>query len=217
MYSTSPARILLADDYPIVRLGIRAMAGSDPTLTLSVEAESADAALRTAKSAALDLALVDLSFEYGTGLDLVRALHKDAPRLPVLVFSGRDEVLFAERSLRAGARGYIMKQEPIERLVGAIRHVLAGQIYLSPRMSQRLLERVGKTATAPEDRLVALTNRELEVLEMIGRGLTTAAIAHRLRLSIKTIETYRSNIKTKLGLKDATELIRCAMTWTEGL
>jgi DNA-binding NarL/FixJ family response regulator len=217
MHSTSPARILVADDYPIVRLGIRAMAGADRTVALSVEAESADAALRTAKSADLDLVLVDLSFEYGTGLDLVRALHKNVPRLPVLVFSGRDEVLFAERSLRAGARGYIMKQEPIERLVGAIRHVLAGQIYLSPRMSQRLLERVGKTATAPEDRLVALTNRELEVLEMIGRGLTTAAIAHRLRLSIKTIETYRSNIKTKLGLKDATELIRCAMTWAEGL
>jgi DNA-binding NarL/FixJ family response regulator len=128
-----------------------------------------------------------------------------------------DEALFAERALRAGARGYIMKQEAIDGLVHAIREILAGRRYVSQRMSQHLLERLGKDSTVTGSRLGNLTDRELEVFELIGRGLSTAAIADRLQVSVKTVETYRSNIKTKLDLKDATDLIRFAATWTERL
>jgi DNA-binding NarL/FixJ family response regulator len=128
-----------------------------------------------------------------------------------------DEALFAERALRAGARGYIMKQEAIDGLVHAIREVLAGRRYVSQRMSQHLLERLGKDSTVTGSRLGNLTDRELEVFELIGRGSSTAAIADRLHVSVKTVETYRSNIKTKLDLKDAIDLIRFAATWTERL
>jgi DNA-binding NarL/FixJ family response regulator len=135
--------------------------------------------------------------------------------LPVLVLSMHDEALFAERVLRAGARGYIMKREAITGLVSAIRQVLSGRVYLSEEMAQTVLERLGPEAAPPDNPLASLTDRELEVFDLIGRGQSTAAIAEQLGVSIKTIETYRSNIKTKLNLKDATELIRFAATWTE--
>lgn len=128
-----------------------------------------------------------------------------------------DEALYAERALRAGARGYIMKQEAIGGLVHAIHEVLGGRLFVSKRMSQHLLERLGHDVPAVGGRLGNLTDRELEVFQLIGRGLNTAAIADRLDVSTKTIETYRSNIKEKLGLKDATDLIRFAVTWTERL
>jgi DNA-binding NarL/FixJ family response regulator len=127
-----------------------------------------------------------------------------------------DEVLFAERALRAGARGYIMKHEAIEGLVHAIWEILAGRVFVSNYMSQQLLERVGKDGTSPR-RLGQLTDRELEVLDLIGRGLSTISIAERLGVSGKTIETYRANIRAKLDLKDGTDLIRFAAIWSEGL
>jgi DNA-binding NarL/FixJ family response regulator len=150
----------------------------------------------------------------GTGLDLIRSLRESVPTLPVLVLSMHDEALFAERVLRAGARGYIMKREAITGLVGAIRQVLSGRIYVSEHMAQAVLERLGHVA-ASDNPLASLTDRELEVFDLIGRGLGTAAIAEQMDVSIKTIETYRSNIKTKLNLRDATDLIRFAATWTE--
>jgi DNA-binding NarL/FixJ family response regulator len=205
------------DDHPIVRLGIRQMLSTDPGLTVCCEAESADAALQLAKRSKADLAIVDLSLGQVTGLELVRQLHEAVPDLPVLVLSMHDEALFAERALRAGARGYIMKHEAIDGLVGAIRHVLSGRIYVSERMSQDILERVGRQELPSGGRLGNLSDRELEVFEMIGRGLSTATIADQLGVSVKTIETYRSNIKTKLNLKDAADLIRFAATWTERL
>jgi len=208
------ARVLVVDDHPVVRLGIRAMLSADAALSVVAEADSVETALELAKSPEIDLALVELSLGHGKGLELVRTLHQCVPDLPILVFSARDEVLFAERSLTAGARGYIMKREPIERLAGAIRQVLAGQIVVSDGLAQCLLERAG-TQVAGRG-LAHLTNRELEVLQMIGEGLNTAAIAQQLRLSVKTIETYRSNIKTKLGLRDATDLIRYAAAWIQG-
>jgi DNA-binding NarL/FixJ family response regulator len=208
------ARVLVVDDHPVVRLGLRAMLSADAALSVVAEADSAETALELAKGSEIDLALVELSLGHGKGLELVRTLHQCVPDLPILVFSARDEALFAERSLKAGARGYIMKREPIERLAGAIRRVLAGQIVVSDALAQDLLERAG-TQVAGRG-LAHLTNRELEVLQMIGGGLNTAAIAQRLRLSVKTIETYRSNIKTKLGLRDATDLIRYAAAWIQG-
>jgi len=214
---SAPARVLIVEDHPIVRLGVRQMIAAEPGLAICGEASSGRAALELATSLKPELAVVDLSLEHGSGLELIRSLREAASDTRVLVLSMHDEVLFAERALRAGARGYIMKQEAIDGLVHAMREVLAGRLYVSKRMSQHLLERLGKDAPVTAGRLGNLTDRELEVFELIGRGLSTAAIADRLQVSVKTIETYRSNIKTKLDLKDATDLIRFATTWTERL
>jgi DNA-binding NarL/FixJ family response regulator len=213
--SSAPARILVVDDHPVVRLGIRQMVSTDPGLSVCGEAESTAKALQLATTSNADLAIVDLSLEDGAGLGLIRSLRETVPALKVLVLSMHDEALFAERALRAGAHGYIMKQEAIDGLVHAIREVLAGRRFVSARMSQLILARLGPNAPPPGDGLGKLTDRELEVFELIGRGANTAAIAHRLGVSVKTIETYRSNIRTKLDLKDATELIRFATTWIE--
>jgi DNA-binding NarL/FixJ family response regulator len=216
--STPPrtaVRILVVDDHPIVRLGIRQMLAAESDLAVCGEAGTPETALRLVHSMTPDLAIVDLSLEQGSGLELIRRLHDEQPTLRVLVLSMQDEALFAERALRAGARGYIMKREAIDGLVGAIREVLAGRIYASPHVSQDVLERVAHDGPAPGGRLGGLTDRELEVFELIGRGFSTAAIATRLRVSVKTIETYRSNIKTKLGLSDANDLVRYAVSWTE--
>ena len=215
--SSAPVRILIVDDHPIVRLGIRQMIATERQLTICGEAESAGAALELVKTSKPDLAIVDLSLEDGSGLELIRSLREASPDTRVLVLSMHDEALFAERALRAGARGYIMKHEAISGLVHAIQEVLSGRVFVSEGMSQHLLERVGHDAPAESGRLGRLTDRELEVFELIGRGLSTAEIAERLDLSIKTIETYRSNIKSKLDLKDATDLIRFAATWIERL
>lgn len=210
-------RILIVDDHPIVRLGIRQMLAAECDLEVCAEAESAEAARELTIGAHPDLAIVDLSLAEGTGLDLIRSLRESKPTLPVLVLSMHDEVLFAERVLRAGARGYIMKREAITGLVSAIRQVLSGRIYVSEGMAQAVLERLGHDGAEPDDPLANLTDRELEVFDLIGRGQSTGAIAEQMGVSIKTIETYRSNIKTKLNLKDATDLIRFAATWAERL
>jgi DNA-binding NarL/FixJ family response regulator len=215
--AATPARVLIVDDHPIVRLGIRQMIAAEPRLTICGEAQSAQAALELLKSLQPDLALVDLSLEDGSGLELIRACREITPETRVLVLSMHDEALFAERALRAGARGYLMKREAIDGLGHAIAEVLAGRLFVSGRMSQHLLERLGRDAQFSGNRLANLTDRELEVFELIGRGIGTAAIADRLDVSVKTVETYRSNIKTKLDLKDATDLIRFAATWTEHL
>jgi DNA-binding NarL/FixJ family response regulator len=210
-------RIVIVDDHPIVRLGIRQLLAAERDLEVCGEAESADAANQLIAGAHPDLAIIDLSLAEGTGLDLLRSLRESMPALPLLVLSMHDELLFAERVLRAGARGYIMKREAITGLVSAIRHVLSGRIYVSEGIAQALLARLGHERAASDNPLANLTDRELEVLDLIGRGLSTAAIADQLAVSIKTIETYRSNIKTKLNLKDATDLIRFATAWAERL
>jgi DNA-binding NarL/FixJ family response regulator len=210
-------RILVVDDHPIVRLGVRQMIAAEPDLSISFEAETAESALEFVKHSKADLAIVDLSLGTGNGLELIGDLHRVDPDLPVLVLSIHDEVLFAERALRAGARGYIMKREAINSLVEAIREVLAGRIYTSPFVSHQMVERVGRDAPGPRGRLGGLSDRELQVFELIGRGLSTAEIAERLDVSVKTIETYRFNIKSKLDLKDANDLVRYAVSWTERL
>jgi DNA-binding NarL/FixJ family response regulator len=213
-------RILVVDDHPIVRLGIRRMIGPHPDLEICGEADSVETALQLAARLKPDLALVDLSLAEGTALGLIRGLRERAAGLQVLVLSMHDEALFAERALRAGARGYIMKHAAIEGLITAVRQVASGQIYVSEKMTQRLLEKLGEITEpqrAPIGQLANLSNRELEVFNLIGQGKSTAAIAAQLELSVKTVETYRSNIKTKLNLQDANDLVRLATSWTEGL
>lgn len=213
----APTRILIVDDHPIVRLGIRQMISGEQDLQICAEAESAEAALAVARDAGPELAIVDLSLADGSALDLIKRLGDVVPDIRVLVLSMHDEALYAERVLRAGARGYIMKREAITGLVGAVRTVLAGNVYLSGAMTQAILERVGHTQETPEDPLTSLTDRELEVLDSIGRGQSTSAIAQQLGVSVKTVETYRANLKTKLHLKDAADLVRFAATRSEGL
>jgi len=210
-------RVLIVDDHAIVRLGIRQLIAVEPDLSVCGEAETAEQALDLALTSAPDLAIVDLSLGTSHGLELVRQLHAALPELPVLVLSMHDEGLFAERALRAGARGYIMKRGAIEGLIDAIRQVLSGKIYASEGVSQELLASVANQSSPPGDPLHGLTDREIEVFELIGRGAATADIATQLGISVKTVETYRSNIKTKLNLRDATDLVRYAATWTASL
>ena len=215
--TATSTHILVVDDHPIVRLGIRQMISGERDLLICAEAESAQAALAAVRETNPRVAIVDLSLAEGTGLELIRELRTSNPEVLVLVLSMHDEVLYAERALRAGARGYIMKREAITGLVGAIRTILSGRVYVSEAMTQAILERGGREDAPPHDPLGDLTDRELQVFDLIGRGLSTAAVAGQLGVSIKTIETYRSNIKTKLNLGDATDLIRFAATRAEGL
>jgi DNA-binding NarL/FixJ family response regulator len=208
---------VIVDDHPIVRLGIRQMLAAELDLEVCGEAESAEEAKEVIARTHPDLAVIDLSLAKGTGLELIRSLRESSPALRLLVLSMHDEALFAERVLRAGARGYLMKRQAITGLIGAIREVLSGHIYVSGDVAQAVLERLGHEGAAADSPLAELTDRELEVFDLIGRGLSTAAIAEQMSVSIKTIETYRSNIKTKLNLKHATDLIRFAATWVERL
>jgi DNA-binding NarL/FixJ family response regulator len=210
-----PKRIMVVDDHPILRFGIRQLVEAEPDLRICGEADSVNRALELANDLKPDVALVDLSLAESSGLSLIRELRELLPDLRVLVLSMHEETHFAERALRAGARGYIMKQEAIAGLVQAIRVVLSGRIHVSERLAQVIFERVGNQERFLPGSLQALSDRELEVFELIGRGRSTAAIAANLAVSIKTIETYRASIKAKLNLKDATDLVRYATSWTE--
>jgi DNA-binding NarL/FixJ family response regulator len=169
------------------------------------EADSVDAALNACRTSEVDLAIVDLSLGSTSGLELIKQLHEEHPQLPILVLSMHDESLFAQRALRAGARGYLQKHEAIDGLIQAIRHVISGKVFVSDT----------GTAPSPTDQLATLTDREIQVLERVGRGSSTAEIARDLGVSVKTIETYRSNIKAKLNLKSALDLVRYATSWIE--
>ncbi len=208
-----PARILIVDDHPVVRLGMRRLIESHPGLSVVIEADTAEQAVLAVTSTNLDLAIVDLSLKTGSGLELIQTLRGAAPTLPVLVLSIHDEALFAERCVRAGARGYIMKQEAVDNLITAIEHVLAGGIFVSQRVLQA---RLGVPDRSPPSagRLGNLTNREIAVFELLGRGVNAAAIASQLDVSVKTVEAHRSNIKTKLNLKTAADVVRHAAAWT---
>ncbi|HEY1304858.1 MAG TPA: response regulator transcription factor [Vicinamibacterales bacterium] len=207
--------VLVVDDHPVVRLGIRQMIAAEPDLSVCAEADTPDAALSACRSSHVDLAIVDLSLGSTSGLELIKVLHEEYPTLPILVLSMHDESLFAQRALRAGARGYLQKHEAIEGLVRAIREVVAGKVYVSDTVAQQVLAGLRGATSAPTDQLATLTDREIQVLERVGRGSSTAEIADDLGVSVKTIETYRSNIKAKLNLKSALDLVRYATSWIE--
>ena len=212
------ARIVLVDDHPVVRQGFAQLINQTQDFHVCGEAGDAPSAMATVKETRPDLTIVDLSLEATSGLDLIQEIKTHHPKLPVLVLSMHDETLYAERALRAGARGYVMKDKPIQEIMGALHQVLAGEIYLSSRMSGRLLQRIVSGTTNETDSLIgALSNRELQVFELIGQGHGTRDIAEKLHLSVKTIDTHRENIKRKLHLSDAIELHQQAFLWMQRL
>lgn len=211
-----PARIFLVDDHPIVRQGLCELITPEEDLTVCGEAEDAATALRQIEDTQPDLVMVDISLRDSNGIELIKDLKIRCPQVPVLVLSMHDESFYAERVLRAGARGYITKEEATEGVIAAIRKVLQGEVYLSDKMASKVLSKL-VTGTGEAGRLSvdSLTDRELQVFELIGQGVGTRQIAERLHLSAKTVESHRSNIKRKLQLDGAAELLRHAIQWRQ--
>jgi DNA-binding NarL/FixJ family response regulator len=208
--------ILVVDDHPIVRRGLSQLINQEPDLIVCGEAENAASALDFLKKSRPDLAIVDISLQGVDGIELIKTIKARYEGPPVLVVSMHDESLFAERALRVGARGYIMKQEAIEKMMEAIRKVLKGEIYVSEKVSARIVRRFihGKEEGA-DSPIEILSDRELEVFQLIGQGHATRQIAEELHVSVKTVESYRANIKEKLNLKNAAELVKHAVHWVE--
>ena len=205
-------RILIVDDHPLVRTGFAQLIGDCPDLEVCCEAADMAEALRLIDSNPPDLAIIDLSLAGGSGLDLIERVKSRNPNILMLVASMHDEALYAERVLTAGARGYINKQEAQENIIRAIRQVLAGKVYLSEAMTDRLLSGLVDVRDEKRD-IERLSNRELQVFELIGQGVPVSQIASQLNLSIKTIETHQAHIKKKLGLGSAHELTQRAIRW----
>jgi DNA-binding NarL/FixJ family response regulator len=209
-------RILLVDDHPIMRHGLAQLICMEPGLEICGEAGSAADGLVAVGSLKPDLAVVDLTLPDKNGLELIKDIQAMYPSTQTIVLSMHDESLYAERALRAGARGYLMKETAAENLISAIQRVLSGAIYVSDAMASRMLEQVtgqrGKSGSTGVDQL---TDRELEVLEMIGKGTPTKLIADKLKISTRTVEAHRSHIKEKLGITDGPALVRYAVQWVE--
>jgi DNA-binding NarL/FixJ family response regulator len=207
-------RVLLVDDHPILRKGLGQLINQEADMTVCGEAEDAAKAFEAVSTLQPDIAVVDISLKCGNGIELIKNVKARFPELPMLVLSMHDESLYAERALRAGSLGYIMKEEAIEQVLVAIRRVLAGEIFLSEKMKSRMLQQLangrGKTLVSPIEHL---TDRELEVFRLIGEGRSTRQIAGELHLSVRTVEAYREYIKGKLNLKNSTELVQHAFHW----
>lgn len=214
--SKAKKRILIVDDHPMMRQGLAQLITSEPDLMVCCEADTAGQALDLAAAQKPDLALVDISLPDKNGLELIKDIHVLCPKVLILVVSMHDESLYAERVLRAGARGYIMKQEGGKKLVEAIRQVLSGRIYVSEKMSARILEIFsGRRSENAGSSVERLSDREFEVFQLISEGKGTREIAGHLHLSVKTVEVHRANIKEKLKVNTATDLIRYAVRWSE--
>ena len=209
-------RIFIVDDHPMMRQGLAQLIGVEPDLVVCGEAETAERALDSIGALKPDLVLADISLPGKNGLELIKDFQAMQPGLAVLVISMHDESLYAERVLRAGGRGYIMKQEGGKKLMQAIRQVLEGKIYVSEKMSADILEMFsGRRAGAKNSPVEKLTDREFEVFQFIAQGKGTRDIAEKLHLSVKTVEVHRANIKAKLKLQSASELIHYAVRWSE--
>jgi DNA-binding NarL/FixJ family response regulator len=206
------ASILIIDDHPLVRAGFAQLIGDTPDLNVCGEAGDMASALQLLNSITPDLAIIDLSLAGGSGLDLIEHIKARNSEILMLVASMHDESLYAERVLAAGARGYINKQEAQEKIIQAIRQVLKGKVYLSELMTERILNNM---VSHNDDKhgIVALSNRELQVFEMIGQGLAPGKMAKQLNLSVKTIETHQAHIKKKLGVTSAHKLTHRAIRW----
>lgn len=218
--TTVPAvrkRVFIVDDHPVVRQGLKTLIDGTPDLETCGEAKTVYDALKLIEQLKPDVAAVDISLGGESGLDLIKDLHIRCPRLPVLTLSVHDEAIYAERVLRAGAHGYVTKGEPPENVLKALRTVLSGQVFLSERMSSRVLLKMAGSAKKQGTGVSVdlLSDRELQVFELIGKGMNTRDIAGALHLSVKTVESHRANIKEKLQIESATELLQYAIHWVQ--
>lgn len=209
----SQATVVIVDDHPLVREGIALRLQSQPDLSIVGTAATQDEGLKLVKSLKPDVAIVDLSLESGDGLALLQQIRVHCPQTKTLALSGFQESLYAERCMRAGASGYLNKQESNQNLIDAVRTVLSGKRFMSPWLSERLVSLTLEGPGESDDPTDRLTTRELEVFRLIGEGISSAQIADRLYLSTHTIDTHRENIKRKLGLRNAAELTRRAVQW----
>ena len=211
-------RIVIVDDHPLVRQGLAQLINQRPGLAVIGEADSAAHGLDVVRKEAPDLVIMDMSLPKSDGLELVKQIKSEFPRLPMLIISMHDERLYAERVLRAGARGYLMKKEPSEKVFQAIENVLRGEIFVSDRVKQDMLEysatgrRPFQEGGSPLDHL---SDRELQVFQLLGNGIPTREIAQQLHLSVKTIECYRENLKVKMNLRSGAELVQRAIQWSK--
>ena len=209
-----PARILVVDDHAIVRDGLVRLLNAQDDLDVCDQAAASEKALEAVRRLDLDLAVVDLALEGADGLELIKQICSEDGKIRCLVLSMYDESLYAERALRAGASGYVMKEEATETLVEAIREVLRGEIYVSERIMERILRKLaGRGPGLTESPLEALTDRELQVFRLLGEGHSTREVAELLELSVKTIESHRAKIMNKLDLENATQLLHRAIEW----
>ncbi|MFO8015216.1 MAG: response regulator transcription factor [Phycisphaerae bacterium] len=210
-----PARVLLVDDHEVVRMGLAMGIEEDPDFEVAGQAATRREAMQACAEGSPHLAVVDLSLENESGLELIKDLMARYPEMRILVLSMHEETLYAERTLRAGAKGYVMKSAGLDRVLEAMRRVMAGDIALSPRMTGRVLERLTAGEDLGESPVESLSDRELEVFELIARGCSTQDIAESLHLSPRTIDSHREKIKTKLHLRTALELHQHAFLWMQ--
>lgn len=213
MATTKAARVLIVDDHPIVRQGLTQLIERVDDLEVCGEAHNAASAAEAIDALEPDVAIVDLMLEGSSGVALIKELKRRRPDTPLLVLSMHDEAVYAERALKAGAHGYIMKEAATSQMLTALRRVLAGEVYVSERMGARILRRmVGGSAS---EGIEQLSDRELEVFQWLGRGLSVNEIAERLKVSPKTVESFRAHIKDKLDLANSAEVVRVAVRWFE--
>lgn len=207
-------RVLVVDDHPIVRQGLSQLINQEPDMTVCGEAKDAPTALQAFELSQPDILIVDVSLDGPDGIELLKMIRLKDARLPVLILSMHDESLYAERALRAGANGYIMKQEATERVLVAIRQILSGEVYVSEHMAKKMVQQfITGSGNGKRSIVDQLTDRELEVFWLIGQGHGTRRIAEELHLSVKTVESYYAHIKEKLLLKNARELVQHAIQW----
>jgi DNA-binding NarL/FixJ family response regulator len=208
-------RILLVDDHPLVRERLTEIVSREPDLMVCGEAEDRHDAIAAVGAKHPDLIIVDLALKSSDGLELIKDVRTRWPKVQMLVVSMHDESLYAERVIRAGAQGYITKQEATKKILLAIRRVMAGSIYLNERVAAHIIGRLtARSSTVAATPAEVLADRELQVFDLTGRGLNTSDIATRLHIAVKTVETYRARIKEKLKLKDSSELLQLAISWT---
>jgi DNA-binding NarL/FixJ family response regulator len=207
-------KVFLVDDHPIVRQGLALFIDREPDLVVCGEADGAPSALPAIQESMPDFVVLDISLDGPDGLELLKSLRAKYPSLPVLILSMHDESVYAERALRAGANGYIMKQEATDKVLTAIRRILGGEVYVSDRLTKRMLQQFVHGSISPREPLAKLSDRELEVYRLIGAGHGTRQIADELHVSTKTVESYQAHIKEKLSLRNARELVQHAIEWS---
>jgi DNA-binding NarL/FixJ family response regulator len=206
-------RVFLVDDHPLIRQALRDAMRHERDLEVCGEADDRDTALKGIAAASPDLAIVDLRLRTSDGLDLIRDLRDHHPKVISLVLSMQEESVIAERVVRAGARGYVSKQEPPKKILEAVRKVLGGEIYWSEKAAAQIASKIALPSSANGSAVDKLSERELQVFEMVGSGRSTNQIAESLHIDVSTVETYRARIKDKLGLKDGSELLQKAIRW----